>query len=86
MELKEVMDCSDPQERHEATLCCSGQESIGSCPRRWNQGGRGGGTDRAAWRMKRGQRRQPGMLTGTSLGLEDKFCLWSKSDSRASLM
>ena len=85
MELKEVMDRGHPQEQREATLCCSAQESIGSCLRRQNQGGRGDGTDRAAWRMRKRQRREPGMQIGTSLGPEDKFYIWSKSDFCASL-
>jgi len=85
MELKEVIDCSDSQERHEAMQCCSAQESIGSYLRRQHQGGRGEGTDRAAWRMRKAQRRESGMRTGTSFGPEDGFYLWSKSDSYVSL-
>lgn len=63
MEL-EVRYYSDPQEQQEAALWSSAQEGIGSCFRRQNHGGRGDGTDRAAWRMRKGQRREPGLWDG----------------------
>lgn len=77
MELTEVVDRSDPHELH-------GARTYGLLLQKTDGEGRGDGTDGAVWRVRKGQRREPEMWTGTALGPEDKFYLWSKSDSCAS--